>query len=210
MSNLFQDQNEFASGNDEENSDSWIMSYGDLMTVLVVFFLIMISPQAIVNEEQHENKEKLSEVLEEIKQDAKEGQFDQHIDIEQNGNTAKITLVDKLLFQSGKASIEPAELKTLNLILESLHKLNGTRNFSISGHTDSVPIRNSEFPSNWYLSTMRALRILDAFVAKNFSENHLSAQGFAQYKPLDLGQDKNGKTTTSNQAINRRVEIYIQ
>lgn len=189
---------------------SWVVSYGDLMTVLVVFFLIMLSPQAVLSDAQDKKKSSLKEALEQVKEIAEKEKFDKFIEIEQKGNKGKIVLTDKLLFQSGKADIKAAQKDILEQIVGSLKSLNETHTFSIMGHTDSERINSVEFPSNWYLSTARALTILDTFIDLQFNQNNLSAQGFGEFQPLVEEYDKKGNLIEENRAKNRRVEINIQ
>lgn len=193
-----------------EGIDSWFVSYGDLMTVLVVFLLLMMSPQAVLTDEQNKSKEKLISVLEEISEVSKEKDFENLIKIEQEGNTGKITLINKLIFDSAKAVMKEDQLKILNTILDSLLELNETHSFSIVGHTDSNKIYSHKFRSNWHLSTTRALTILEEFIKKGFEQKTLSAQGFAEFQPFVSEYDDKGNLIKENQALNRRVEIFIQ
>ena len=74
----------------------------------------------------------------------------------------------------------------------------------IEGHTDSTPIKNEKYPSNWELSTARATNIISYLVEKqNFPPNRLSAVGYGEYMPV---ADNN---TPQNKAKNRRVDIII-
>ena len=180
----------------------WIVSYCDLMTVLVVFFLMILSPQAVLSDAQDEKKSNLKEALEKIKEIAKEEKFDKFI--------GKIVLTDQLLFKSGKADIENMQKEVLEKIVGSLKPLNGSHMFSILGHTDSVKINSAEFPSNWYLSTARALTILDTFIDLEFNQKNISAQGFGEFQPIVEEYDKKGALIEENKAKNRRVEINIQ
>ena len=78
------------------------------------------------------------------------------------------------------------------------------RHVRILGHTDNVPIRTAQFPSNWELSAVRAV-----MVVRIFSElyavpiAHLSATGFADSKPVATNDTPEGRTK------NRRVEIIV-
>ena len=201
---------EIGSSESGEEIGSWIVSYGDLMTVLVVFFIIMMSPQAVVSEEQEQEKETLSSVLGRIKEESKEKKFEDFIEIEQKGNTATITLGNSLLFDTGKASMHKEQRKILDTIVKSMSEIKKTHSFDISGHTDSRKIRSKQFPSNWHLSTARSLTVLESFLKQGFSEENLSSQGYAEFKPLVEEYDEEGNVIKENQDRNRRVEIYIK
>ncbi len=191
---------------------SWIFSYADLVTLLMVFFIIMVSPQSVVSEKQQENMEKLKETVKQVQETVKKEHIEEFVEIEQNGNTAKITMKDRILFAVGHASLDSESEKRFAPIIESLFALNNTHEFSIQGHTDSLPVRaGSAFKSNWHLSTERALSVLDLFIHRGFNQAKLSAQGFGENRPLVPNQEPGtGTDLPENRAKNRRVEIYIK
>ncbi|MHA1558388.1 MAG: OmpA family protein [Alphaproteobacteria bacterium] len=70
----------------------------------------------------------------------------------------------------------------------------------IDGHTDSLPIHNEKYPSNWELSTARAISVVKYLIANGIPEKHLMAAGFAEHHPLS--NKKNAKK-------NRRIECRL-
>jgi chemotaxis protein MotB len=75
----------------------------------------------------------------------------------------------------------------------------------VEGHTDDVPIRSVEFPSNWELSTARAANIIRYFITKcGFPATRLSAEGYSQYRPVA----PNG--TPEGREKNRRIEVFFE
>jgi chemotaxis protein MotB len=113
-----------------------------------------------------------------------------------------IRFADSILFDSGGAAINPSALPILNNIGSTLAETK--YNIRIEGHTDNIPINTNEFPSNWELSTTRAISVLRYFIEKNaIPSNRLSAEGFGEYNPLAPND------TMENRAKNRRVEIKI-
>lgn len=116
--------------------------------------------------------------------------------------TIMISLPESILFQSGEARVRSEALPFLKALAEVLIEMD--RHVRIIGHTDNVPIRTAQFPSNWELSAGRAV-----MVVRIFSElygvpvSHLSATGFADAKPLESNDTSAGRTK------NRRVEILI-
>ena len=97
----------------------------------------------------------------------------------------------------------------LNPIFQSFHELPQSFRFSIEGHTDDVPIQSDEFPSNWHLSTARALSILNLFIQNNFDNSRLGVQGFADQKPMVPNRAEDGEPIVTNQAKNRRAVIRV-
>jgi chemotaxis protein MotB len=78
------------------------------------------------------------------------------------------------------------------------------RNIIISGHTDNVPIRNSNFESNWELSVMRAVNFMKIILKNDqLDPKWFSAKGFGEFQPVA------GNNTKEGRAKNRRVEILI-
>ena len=113
-----------------------------------------------------------------------------------------ITIPDQVLFTSGEADVKPEALPFLQGLAEAMIELN--RQVRIEGHTDNVPIRTVQFPSNWELSATRAV-----IVVRVLSElygvpgDHLAALGYADSRPLtpNLNPEQRAK--------NRRVEVII-
>jgi chemotaxis protein MotB len=73
----------------------------------------------------------------------------------------------------------------------------------VAGHTDKLPINTSQFPSNWDLSTARALSVVHYFIEQGISPDRLSAAGFGQYDPIETGD------TPEAYRKNRRIELKL-
>ena len=116
-----------------------------------------------------------------------------------------ITVVGDLLFDSGKAKIRPEAYPLLDKVSAVLNDNMGGFNIGIEGYTDNVPIKHSNWKSNWELSTARSLSVLHYLVnEKGISPERLSAIGFGEYRPVSLENTREGRK------LNRRVEIVIQ
>jgi chemotaxis protein MotB len=111
-------------------------------------------------------------------------------------------LTDKLLFDSGSATLQPAGLPLLG---EISHLLNVDRKhpITVEGNTDNQPIQSSQFPSNWELSTDRATTVVRYLIAHSVQEQRLSAAGYADLHPLATN------ATAAGRARNRRVDIVL-
>lgn len=113
-----------------------------------------------------------------------------------------IRLNDTMLFDQGSAIIKMEALSTLENISEKLREFENP--ILIEGHTDSTPIKNEKYPSNWELSTARATNIISYLVQKqHFPPSRLSAVGYGEYMPVVEN------STPENKAKNRRVDIII-
>lgn len=110
---------------------------------------------------------------------------------------------DSALFDRGVAEISPKAFPLLNMIATIISKsANITR---VEGHTDNLPIHTAKFPSNWDLSTERAVNVLRYLINKGkCSPKRLSAAGFGEFQPIFPND------TAEHRARNRRVEFIFQ
>jgi chemotaxis protein MotB len=113
-----------------------------------------------------------------------------------------IRLNNAIFFDSGSAQIKKQSEETL---MEVANLLNTVDNYiRIEGHTDNVPIKRSSYPSNWELSTARAVNVVKLFIDKeSFSPNKLIAVGYGEYKPVA------DNSTAEGRSKNRRIDIII-
>ena len=115
----------------------------------------------------------------------------------------------EVLFASGSADINEAGQIQLDKLADALRQLQGQIPkginwvLRIDGHTDIAPIATERFPSNWELSSARALSVVRYLVARGVPANRLVAAGFGEYQPIDKG--------SSAQAMrrNRRIELKL-
>jgi len=73
----------------------------------------------------------------------------------------------------------------------------------VDGHTDNIPIHTSRFPSNWELSTARAISVVKFLIDKGIPPERLAATGFGEYQPIDPRNDEIGRRR------NRRIELKL-
>lgn len=124
------------------------------------------------------------------------------IKVDLNEEGLDISIQDVVLFDSGRADVLNDMSSLLLKISEFIKGLDN--NIRIAGYTDNVPISNSDFRSNWDLSAIRAINVMNFMVnSGGVSEDKLSIQAYGQYKPKSSNDTEDGK------AKNRRVEINI-
>jgi chemotaxis protein MotB len=115
----------------------------------------------------------------------------------------------EVFFDAGQAVLKPegrAEIDKLAGLLGDLEKQIPTDIawvLRVDGHTDSRPISSSQFPSNWALSSARAISVVQYLMQKGISPQHLVAAGFGEFQPLDT--DK----TEDAYRKNRRIELKL-
>jgi chemotaxis protein MotB len=111
-------------------------------------------------------------------------------------------LTDGLLFDSGHAQIKPAGFALLEHLAPLLRR-QSNHHMVVEGHTDSLPIRSSTYPSNWELSTARASAVVRALIAMRLPPEQMEAAGRAYLQPIAAN------TTDAGRSKNRRVEIVL-
>ncbi|MCP9452507.1 MAG: OmpA family protein [Nitrospira sp.] len=113
-----------------------------------------------------------------------------------------ITIPDSVLFNSGEATVRQEALSFLKGLANVLLELN--RHVRVEGHTDNVPIKTAQFPSNWELSAARAVMVVRVLSELyGVPPDHLAAVGYGDTRPVVPN------LTPDQRAKNRRVEIVI-
>ena len=201
--------------NSKDYINRWVVSYADLVTMLLALFMVLFAisqnvtkyQAKIINENDLKIPENVAmanvEQLEELKT-----LFDENISQSDNikflkeGRGLVIRLNNRLLFDEGSAIIKKDALATVDEIIDTISKIDN--NVIVEGHSDSTPINNAQFPSNWELSTARATNII-AYMLKSgkIKPKRLSAVGYGEYMPIA------DNTSNDGRLLNRRVDIII-
>jgi chemotaxis protein MotB len=141
-------------------------------------------------------------LVKELNKEIKTGQ----IVITQLKDKLSLTMVEKVLFDSGSADIKKDGKKVLDRVGEILKQVTD-KQINIEGHTDNVPISprlQQKFPTNWELSTARATTVVRYLQEKaGLDPRLLNAGGFAAYRPVEPND------TEERKAKNRRIEIVL-
>ncbi len=211
----------------------WLLTYADMITLLLAFFIILFSistinkvklqrlvhdvgggynnVDAINNPPNGQNvaatKDDLqamqSQLQTYITKNKVESQVQTKITKEGKKRELVISLLsDKPAYDSGKADLTDNVKKILDQVYT---QLKGRQNeVRVEGNTDNVPIANSEFPSNWELSSARATGVARYLVvSKGLAPKRISALGYGEYRP------KYPNDTDAHRAGNRRVDVVI-
>ena len=111
-------------------------------------------------------------------------------------------LTDRVLFDTAQADLKPRARPLLGEIAR-LVAVEGRHPIDVEGHTDSRPIHDARFPTNWELSAARSASVVRFLIGRGVARQRLQATGFAALHPIA----SNG--TAAGQARNRRVEIVL-
>jgi chemotaxis protein MotB len=118
--------------------------------------------------------------------------------------TLTISFDASTLFPTGQAVLLPPAIALLGKVAAGLTKLPPAFRIVVQGYTDDQPIATAAFPSNWALSSARAVSVVQLFIAAGIAGPRLSVQGFGQYAPFA------DNTSAAGRAQNRRVVVIIQ
>lgn len=205
---------------DGGESEAWLITYLDVLTLLLTLFVLLLSlaGNGLASQGSQRGGETVALVSPQAMAAAKvvsSGLQPQHqglqprfagIDVEgvsvvegQQGITLRID--DNLLFASGQATLTGQGRQVLGDLREVVYAFDGE--ISVEGHTDSVPIATAQFPSNWELSSARAIAVLRHLAELEVPRQQLRAVGYAETRPLE------SNATAAGRAANRRVEILL-
>ncbi|MEX3964893.1 flagellar motor protein MotB [Paraburkholderia sp. EG286B] len=198
----------------ESSSGRWLISYADLITTLMVLFLALYAMQLAKHKESE-----IRSAAQRTSTAAAVGNMpavDQALlaSLETLRERGEITIVPaargveiginaKILFNAGDATLLPESLGVLGRIAEVLRAA-PAGNILVEGHTDSTPIANAKFASNWELSSARAGAVVRFLVERGIEPHRLAAIGRADNFPLVAGNDP------ASRALNRRVTLIVQ
>lgn len=203
--------------NEGHNRDRWLISYADLVTLLLALFIVMYG--ASDYERAHKIAESFaaqntggsgilpsndSEVDERAKFQQKlleNPTLMQKTKLRQTTAGLVVSLSEAGFFAPGEATISADAQNLIKTLAESLQS--AQLQIRVEGHTDSTPISNAKFSSNWELSTARAANVLQKLVENGIAPERLSAAGYGGFQPLA------DNSTPEGRSQNRRVDVVI-
>jgi chemotaxis protein MotB len=113
-----------------------------------------------------------------------------------------VKLADNVLFAPGSATLKKEGQSPLAEVATALKEIKD-RDFLVTGHTDNTPIHSARFPSNWELSTQRAVDVVKFLASQGVDGVHLAAAGYAENDPIAANDSSDHKQA------NRRIEIVV-
>jgi chemotaxis protein MotB len=211
-----------------DNEDRWLLTYSDLITLLLGLFVILYSiskvdagkyaeiasalngvfgaprgvltgAPAILGQPTNDERQEIANDLEKaLNPDGKQIP----ISVTTNERGVTVHIMEELLFASGSADLKQASLPALDTLAGVIKKLHN--DLRVEGHTDNVPISTAQFPSNWHLSVARALNVAYYLIEKHgLTQERVSVVGYSEFHPL-VPND-----SPASRSRNRRVDIVI-
>jgi chemotaxis protein MotB len=217
---------------DDENLDRWLLTYADLITLLLAFFVVMYSMSQIDNKKFGQVSDALSTILrggtsvlkykdeptrsghgllklgklrmvqQVIDEKFKQLGKNEALQTEITERGLVVHILESTLFDQGSAVLKSRAMEVLDLIADLLQ--GRPNHIRVEGHTDDMPIATAVYPSNWELSSARATTVVRYF-ADNYAipPDRISALGYGMYRPVVPNN------SIENRARNRRVDVVI-
>ena len=228
---------------EDQNGSRWLTTFNDMVTLLMVFFVLLFSLSNIDARKMADFQNALQSGLGILRpgqrsnitiKDAQPIKDMSHIETQAEGRSgtqqrnmeqtietvldsldadiglqviyseegAHLSFEDGVLFDFGRADLSHKGYAVLDKIADVIRRM--TYPIRVEGHTDNVPIRTKRFPSNWELSTIRAVNVLKYLVDEGkIDPRRLSAVGYGESKPIAAND------SPRHRAKNRRVEIVL-
>jgi chemotaxis protein MotB len=215
-----------------DNTERWLLTYADLITLLLAFFIVMYSMSKLDAKKFGKMSEALNGVLRggqvvlpvaadlrqpgggmlqledlkvlrrEIETEIERNELDDRIETLQDERGLVIRVMERAAFDPGSSDLKPQMYSVLRLIARELETM--PNHVRVEGHTDNTPISTFQFPSNWELSTARSTRVVRYLVEElTFDPRRISALGYGEYRPVASNNTDAGRTR------NRRVDIIV-
>ncbi|MBU2503288.1 OmpA family protein [bacterium] len=219
----------------KQGLDGWVMTYGDMMSLLLTFFVLIVSfssmqdtkfkqaanslkdafgvlarPESVIEFNDplvpnHNPESREAEILYEVRAIEKmvyESGLEDQVEVEVGHEGVRFRVAAPFLFTSASADLDPGSRLLLDNIGLMLRKF--PYKVAVEGHTDNLPIRSSRFPSNWELSSARAVSVARYFQGTGVAPENLGATGYGEFRPIADNETPDGRSR------NRRVEILLQ
>jgi chemotaxis protein MotB len=173
----------------------------------------LLETQALVDE-LSKSKKKLEAAKAELEK--KSGEYEQlasalrgeieagRVELMELRGRTTVKMTDKILFASGSATIGADGRVALRKVADALRGLPQGRAIRVEGHTDDVPTNPAgPFPTNWELSSARALAVVRFLQDTGIDPTRLSGVGFGEFQPIEANDTPEGRS------LNRRIEITL-
>ena len=192
----------------------WLISYADLLTLLIGFFVLIIASvplrrasferiaAALSGSRQAAPLDRLREKVDQMVERSPE--LRDRVRTRDDAEGLGIEFKDALLFDSGSAALRPEARPLIGEIARLLQEL-PARPVTVEGHTDDVPISTRSFHSNWELSSQRAVNVLNGLEAAGIVRGRISTRAWADTRPLETQGD-----LEQRRSANRRVVIRVE
>lgn len=210
----------------EEDSEDWLVTYADAITLLMAFFVMLVSFSKIdlpmFEEVQAGIEEKIGGTIDNdtpifsleaqmnnILSEASEFPPDA-VNVGFDDEGLVIDFASGYFFEQGTTKLTPGALKILAAVRRELEDPPyDVFLVDVEGHTSDLAPGNAAYPSNWELSAAQAARVVRAFIELGMEPQWLNASGYADTQPVVPNRDLAGAPIVQNQRQNERISLRL-
>ncbi len=209
---------------EEKIDEDWMSTYGDMVTLLLCFFIMMLSVSKPDVAKYEQISAGLSEglgkkiiqrpiemLMTELKDDIQSLDLEKKVAIGSDTQGIVLEFGGDVLFNKGSADIKNTALPALKRMAATLQS-ERYKNFvfSIEGHTSDEKVTSEKYPSNWELSSARASAVARFLEERGIDRVRMRATGMNDVSPKYPNLDPFGEPIPENRIRNRRVVIHIE
>lgn len=208
---------------EDHPDETWLVPYSDLLCLLLALFIVLFSSSNLDKNKMAQMEYSLAAAFNAIPTDQQNGtvlnfmedaskmDLGEDVGIGADGKGAVLDINSLIVFDGNSIKIKEEAKPTLDKIAKLLGDTKYKRfQIVVEGHTDDVPFRSKEFPSNWELSSARAGAIVRYFIGKELVPERFQAVGMAGISPKYPNFDHFGEPIPENRIRNRRVVIHVE
>jgi chemotaxis protein MotB len=202
-----------AKGHDE----SWLLSYADLITNLLLFFVVLLSAANLSKGKMQqiarsisgaESPTSLESIRKEIDKQIAAQNLQELVRTAVKDDGLELSLNSGIMFDSGQAVVRPEHEATVASMLQVLARYSKKYSFAVEGHTDSNPMVGVTYPSNWELSAARAISLRQRLEKSGVPRERIRVEGYADTRPLPEAELKD-LSPAERLARHRRVVVRM-
>lgn len=197
------------------HEESWLLSYADLITNLLLFFVVLLTAAQLNKSRMQqiaksisgaESPQSLESIQREIDAQIAKQNLQELVRTSLGAEGLEISLNSGLVFDSGKSVIRPENDATVSSMLQVLTPYSSKYQFAVEGHTDAIPMVG--LVTNWELSSSRAIAVRQRLEDVGVAKGRIRVEGYADTKPLPEAEVQ-GLSPEERLARHRRVVVRI-
>ena len=203
---------------------SWMDTYGDMVTLLLCFFVMMLAASSVDKAKYEQIQAGMQEgvgkvdvarpiemMMVELADDIQSMEMGEKIELGSDTQGVVLEFGGDTFFDEGSAKIKQQAIPALKRIAATLQSDRYIKfDFSIEGHTSNKKINTAHYPSNWELSAARAAAVARFLEERGISRTRIRISGYYDNVPKYPNLDPFGEPIPQNQAKNQRVVIHIE
>lgn len=207
-----------------DGTDAWLMSYADMITLLLCFFIIFVS----VSEPKKDKISQIAEgmngrfgsvdyanpftgVIRQLQQVIETQEMYRDAAVEMSDTSIKLELASNAFFKPSSPEFSDTAFQSLDAMLNVLKTIDTSQyKIVVEAHTSDEPPVSGLYPTNWDLSAAQAAKVVRLLIQKGFAPGSVVAEAYADSEPKVPNLDTNGEPIAGNRGKNQRVIIAIE